>query len=162
MISNSHGTLINNDLNRHNKHCIRALCSSLSGSVPYGVLGLQGEKKTCGKPVSFQDAWDPLICGVTPSTCNILLQEVSMQEADKIVNTTKHNPGSIKTCCEHQDTISPGGIKQGCVKIRNIAPSFLGNILVCDIGQPVFQHHPLFLIHFLHFFLSTFIQTLLI
>ena len=53
-----------------------------------------------------------------------------------MIELTKYNPGSIEAGGEHDHAVTPGGIEEGCIEVREIPTLLLRDVLVRDICHP--------------------------
>ena len=55
---------------------------------------------------------------------------------------TKEEPRTIKTGCHNDHAVCPGGVQEGSVEVRKVAPFLLGDVLVGHIGESIPPDNP--------------------
>ena len=96
-----HLRTVSSYLKRDEYHGIWTLSGGLSRPVSNGVLRLQREQEAGGEVVNLEDAGRPGLVG------DVLQVQVTMSQADQIVDDGEQEPREIETCGEHEYTIAP-------------------------------------------------------
>ena len=95
-------------LKGHGDDGVGAAGGCLPGAVTYCVLGLQGKEEAGSEVVNLQDALVRLCYSFS---------KVTVKEGDDVIDGAKHDPGTIKTCSKHEDTMCPRSVEKCCVQV---------------------------------------------